>query len=221
VLADADEFLIYPNCETLSIQHYTKGLETEGAEVVRVDMVDMYPLEDLVAADFLKQLPFDAAAWFDKPYMTPWRLGSGWFSNAPSFVSHLRHRLIPETVSHDFVSQKFALFRYQPWVRFSQGIHYAANLNVSSQPAWFAHFKYHAEFEKKVKTEIHRAQHYNNAAEYRRYAAMLAESRGGFCAEGISVQYLGSHSFMELDNSEDLFSGSQASATIQENTDKL
>jgi len=98
-------------------------------------------------------------------------------------------------VPHDFVSQKFALLRYRPWVRVSQGVHYAANLTVSSKSCWFAHFKYHSGFKDKVLTEIHRGQHFNNAAEYRRYAALLTEGKGGFGKESVSKRYESSASF--------------------------
>ncbi len=199
LLADADELLVYQDCEKRTLAALVAEVEAEGADAVRVDMVDMYPLGDLGEADFTRQSPFEAAPWFDKPPITPWRLGSGWYSNGTGFVSHLRHRLLPNAVPHDFVSQKFALIRYRPWVRVSQGVHYAANLIVSSRACWFAHFKYHAGFKDKVMTEIHRGQHFNSAAEYRRYAAMLAEGKGGFGKEGISQKYQCSASFGNLE----------------------
>jgi len=202
LLADADELLVYEGCERKPLADLVAEVDAEGANAVRVDMVDMYPLGDLREADFTRQSPFEAAPWFDKTPCTPWRLGSGWFSNGTGFVSHLRHRLLPNAVPHDFVSQKFALFRYRPWVRASQGLHYAANLAVSSRPCWFAHFKYHAGFRDKVLTEIHRGQHFDNAAEYRRYAAMLTEGKGGFGKEGISKRYEGSASFAAIDSNQ-------------------
>jgi hypothetical protein len=87
-------------------------------------------------------------------------------------------------------------------VRVSQGLHYASNLAVSNRPCWFAHFKYHAGFKDKVLTEIHRGQHFNNAAEYRRYATMLTEGKGGFGKEGISKRYESSASFAASDSNQ-------------------
>lgn len=198
LLADADELLVFPDCEIRSLAEFIAEIEAEGADAVRVDMIDMYPFGDLSEADFNKQTPFDTAGWFDRPAIEPWLLGSGWFSNSNGFVSHLRHRAVPNAVPHDFVSQKYALLRYQPWVRVSQGVHYAANLKVSAHTAWFAHFKYHAGFKEKILTEIRRGQHFNNAAEYRRYAAMLAEGKGCFGEEGMSQRYEDSGSFVNL-----------------------
>jgi hypothetical protein len=198
LLADADEFLVYEGCEERPLTDFLAQVDAEGADAVQVDMVDMYPAGDLAEADFGRRSPFEAAPWFDSPPLTPWHLGSGWFSNSTGFVSHLRHRLLPTAVPADFVSQKYALFRYRPWVRVSQGLHYASNLRVSGKPCWFAHFKYHAGFKDKVAKEIQRAQHFNNAAEYRRYAALFAEGRGGFGDPQWSRRYEGSASFVSI-----------------------
>ncbi|WP_051299790.1 glycosyltransferase family 2 protein [Methylobacter luteus] len=195
LLADADELLVFPGCENRLLTEFIDEVEAEGADAVWTDMIDMYPRGDLDDADFKQQSPFEAAPWFDNPATVPWLLGSGWFSNMAGSVNHLRHRSIPDAVPHDFVSQKIALIRYQPWVRLSQGIHYAANLNISTRTAYFAHFKYHAGFKEKIRVEIQRAQHFNNAAEYRRYTVMIAEGKGGFFKKGVSVKHDGSHSF--------------------------
>jgi hypothetical protein len=80
----------------------------------------------------------------------------------------------------------------------SQGLHYASNLTLSSKVCWFAHFKYHAGFKDKVSKEIRRAQHFNNAAEYLRYAALFAEGRGGFKDARCSRRYEDSASFASI-----------------------
>jgi len=195
IVADADEFLVYEGCETRSIERLVADLEAEGATGVRVDMIDMYPFGELGDADFGKQVPFDAAPWFDRNPVSPWLLSGGFYSNSKTVVSNLRHRLINVAVPNAFTSQKYALLRYQPWVRLSEGLHDAAGLRVSAVPASFAHFKYHADFAEKVRTEIRRAQHFKGAEEYRRYAAMMKEVSGGFGKHGLSIRYEGSQSF--------------------------
>ncbi|MEO5377116.1 MAG: glycosyltransferase family 2 protein [Magnetococcus sp. DMHC-6] len=199
LLADADELLVYEGSdEGLSIEHLITKIEAQGCDAACQIMVDMYPEGDLSTADFTKEDPFTVASWFDQQMVTPWRLGSGSYSNSPSYVSHLRHRVIERSIPHDFVSQKFALFRYAPWIRLSEGVHYASNLKVYKPFTWFAHFKYHAGFKQKVEIEINRGQHFNNAAEYNRYAVMLAEGKGCFAQEGVSVKYEGGKTFAML-----------------------
>jgi glycosyltransferase involved in cell wall biosynthesis len=200
LLVDADEFLVFEGCENRPLADFVDDIEAEGSTAVRTDMVDMYPYGDLDDADFSESSPFETAAWFDAEPLIKWQLGSGMYSNNPSFLSALRHRLDGLSGPNAFTTQKYALVRYQPWVRYSQGLHDVANVAVSNSRAWLAHFKYHAGFKKKVQTEIRRGQHFNNASEYRRYAAMLAEGRGGFGLEGISRRYDGSESFACMRN---------------------
>lgn len=191
LVADADELLVYPKHNQIGLLDYVKGVESEGYSCVRTDMIDMYPMGDLSDADFTKHKPFDVAGWHDKEPLKEWALGSGWFSNSTNWVSSLRHRIDPNVEPNAFVSQKYALIKYMPWMRLSQGIHYSANTNVARKSAAFAHFKYHAGFRKKVEEEIKRKQHYGGAKEYQRYAGMLAESQGFFYIENISLNMMG------------------------------
>jgi glycosyltransferase involved in cell wall biosynthesis len=196
LLVDADEFLIYEDCETVRLGEFLMEFEREGSDGALVYMIDMYPAGDLAEASFEKASPFESAPYFDANPLIEIKFGGGSFSNSRNFVSGLRHRIAPSRINA-YVSHKYALFRYFPWVRLTEGIHYAANLRVTNRPVFLAHFKYHAEFKKKVMTEVRRNQHYNGAEEYRRYAAMLAKGSGSFIEEGTSQRYASSHSFMD------------------------
>ena len=197
VMADADEFLVYENSETRSMLELVESLEEEEADGALVYMIDMYPYGDLSEADFSMQSPFEAAPYFDKDSLTELRFGGGMYSNSRNFVNGFRHRIAPSRINA-YVSQKYALFKYYPWLRFSEGVHYAANMTPSEKPVFFAHFKYHNGFKDKIVTEIKRKQHFNGAEEYKRYASILKESRGGFGNEQSSVKYENSYSFMSL-----------------------
>lgn len=187
LLADADELLVYPDCETLSLADFISVIEREGADCVRTDMIDMYPFDNLYGADLTVHSPFTVANWFDAGSFEQWRLGNGFYSNSQSLLSTLRCRIVPG--SEPITAQKYALLRYKPWMRLSQGLHDAAGVKVASQGAWFAHFKFHAAFKQKVEDEIHRGQHFDNANEYIRYAELLSQSDGAFGKENVSVCY--------------------------------
>lgn len=191
LIADADELLIFPDYENTSLIEYVRSIESEGADCIRTDMVDMYPEGDLNDADFTAFQPFDVAAWHDKAPLIPWHLGSGYFSNRISSLSALRHRIDQNAEPNAFTSQKYALVKYQPWQRMSQGIHDIANVDCVENETWFAHFKYHAGFKNKILEEIRRKQHYDGAKEYRRYQEMLAESSGNFYSSERSVEFDG------------------------------
>lgn len=200
VLADADEFLVYPDCENRALADFLAEIEREGADAVRIGMVDMYPFGSLDEANIARLTPFEAAPWFDRHPLKPWRLGSGYYSNSVSYVSALRHRLDPQAEPNAFTSVKTALVRYQSWMHFSRGLHDAAGVTLSARWAWFAHFKYHAGFAERVRTEIRRGQHFSDAKEYRRYQAMLAKGNDRFYAQGMSVRFENSTSFDNLPN---------------------
>ncbi|WP_271912215.1 glycosyltransferase family 2 protein [Vreelandella alkaliphila] len=188
LIADADELLVYPGYQQRSLQSYLEEVEGGGYDCVRTDMIDMYPFDDLAAADFKIHKPFEVANWHDKEPLKEWVLGSGWYSNSKNYASSLRHRIDHQAEPNAFVSQKYALIKYMPWMRFSQGIHYAVNVNVAEGPIRFAHFKYHAGFKEKVAEEIQRKQHYDGAKEYQRYAGMIAEANGKFGSLEHSIQ---------------------------------
>jgi hypothetical protein len=198
LLADADELLVFEGCEQRPLTALIGEAEAEGADAVRVLMIDMYPQGPLHEASLEGRDPFEVAPWFDRQPLIHWKLGSGPFGNAPALLSALRHRLIPNDAPNLFTSQKLALLRYQPWMRLSAGLHFAAGMRVARRDACFAHFKYHAAFQQKTAQEIARKQHFDGAADYRKYQAMVAESSGVLHAEPVSARFAGSASFAAL-----------------------
>lgn len=186
LLADADELLVYPGYEERDLQTYLREVSAAGADTVMIYMIDMYPYGDLETADLTKQTPFEAASWCDAKPLIEWKLGSGQYSNGTNYLSAMRHRLAPHSPPNAFMSQKYACVRYQPWMRWSAGLHNAVIINLGSHSAMFAHFKYHAGFKKKVMEEIAREQHYNNAQEYKEYVKFM---KGGFYDKTSSMQF--------------------------------
>ncbi|MCA0177125.1 MAG: glycosyltransferase family 2 protein [Proteobacteria bacterium] len=192
VLVDLDELLIYPDCETRPLAAWLATADAEGADAVRTVMIDMYPEGDLADADLARQAPFEAAPWHDRQPLLDWHLGSGRFSNGRTQLSALRHRLAPGAAPNFFTAQKIALLRHQPWMRLSDGLHDVAGVTPARGGACLAHFKYHADFARKVHEEVRRRQHFNDAEEYRRYQAMLAEAQPRLFDAAHAVRYHGS-----------------------------
>jgi hypothetical protein len=196
LLADIDEFLVFPDCESRTLLDWVRQLGQAGADAAMVKMVDMYPRGTLADADFTRGSPFVEAPWFDADPLIQWKLGSGTYSGGSTYLSAMRHRVIAGSAPNQYTSQKIALLRYQPWVRFSEGLHYASGLHVDeTQSAWFAHFKYHAGFQRKVIEEVQRKQHYNGAEEYRRYLDLVGPEAKPLFDESLSNRYASSMSF--------------------------
>lgn len=198
LVVDIDEFLVWPGCERETLAGRCAALEAAGHDAALALMIDMYPAGPLDTADFERAAPFAEAPCFDQRPVRPWRLGSGSYSNSPSWVSAARHRLLPGSPPNHYTAQKVMLVRYQPFVRWSEGLHYAAGVRRAPEPMFLAHFKYHRGFRAKVEEEVARRQHYNDAQEYRKYRALWAEARGIMYDPAVSRRYLDSTSFADI-----------------------
>jgi hypothetical protein len=195
LIADIDEFLVFPDIENQNLATYLQRVEEDGYDCVGVNMVDMYPRGDLAAADFKKTPPFECAPYFDREATNSYVISGGVYSNHTSKVSGLRHRLNPDAPADAYTSQKYPLIKYKPWMMFSEGLHDARGMRVLPDSIYFAHFKYHAGFKEKALIEIDREQHYGNAIEYKQYLSLLAETEGDFFSETCSIKYVNSRSF--------------------------
>lgn len=191
LIADIDELLItsLPDRPAPSLADITAKAEAEGADALRVFMLDLYPKGSLAQADMTKDAAFDLAPYCDAtPFLTN-SPSNGSYGNSHTWTSALRHRLIPNSRAELFVAQKAALLRYRPWMRLSAGLHYIANAELSDRALIFGHFKYHAEFLKKAQAEVYRRQHFNNAEEYRSYLALNYEGREVLFDPAVSVHW--------------------------------
>jgi hypothetical protein len=177
LVADADELLVWDGTATGDLPGLLAGDGFAGADAVRLYMLDMYPQGPLSGATFATGTPFDGAPCTDaEPFLAD-SLARGPFSDAPTWTSGLRHRLIPGSRPELFVAQKVALLRYRPWMRLTEGLHYVAGTRLAPREMLLAHFKYTAAFRAKAEAEVARRQHFNDAEEYRKYLALVSEGR--------------------------------------------
>jgi len=189
VVADADELLVFEGWTKTSLSEALERISEEGADAAQVLMVDMYPEGPLSSADLTEADPFEVAPWYDKIPFRQVHLHRGVFGDGPTVTSNARHRVDPTSPPHAFTTNKYAIIKYNPGVRLSEGLHSATNLRVSSKIFWFAHFKYHSGLATKVAEEVRRGQHFGNAAEYRRYESLLKTYEAGIWREGVSAKF--------------------------------
>lgn len=186
LVADADEFLVWDESARGHLPALLRGAEFEGADAVRIFMLDLYPKGPLAGADLSRGDPFEGAGFADlTPFLTT-SGGRGPFSDQPTWTSGLRHRLMPGARSELFVAQKIALLRFGPQMQLSAGLHYVSGCRLAPRDLVFGHFKYNAAFAARVAREVARGQHFNGAEEYRKYQDLLAEGRDCLWQEGVS-----------------------------------
>lgn len=195
LVADADEFLFWslPDPQgqvTGDLPALLRDPAYQGADMVRLSMLDLYPPGPLSEARFALG-PFAEATHIDRAPLRFDYAGRGPWGNCDSVTSNLRHRLMEAmgqpAMRNLFVAQKYALMQYQPWMQFSAGLHYAVGGKVADRALAFAHFKYNAEFHAKAQAEVARGQHFNNAEEYSKYLALLSEGRDRLFDPAVSV----------------------------------
>ncbi len=187
LVADADEFLVLPD-GVQGLPELLRMPEFADADCSRVFMLDLYPEGSLADATLASGDPFSELTHCDRtPFKFAWNPGA--YDNAETWTSGLRHRLLAGSHANLFVAQKYALIRYRPWMRFTDGLHYAAEVRLATRDLMFAHFKYHADFFERAQIETARGQHFNNAEEYRKYLALQKEGRERIFEPGLSVPW--------------------------------
>ncbi len=173
IVADADEFLVFPGFENTEIASYISALESDEADCVLTPLVDMYPRGSLNEVDFWQHSPLEAANCFDSNSAQPWFFNRGPFSNHTASTSCMRARVFSDAKPGLFTNQKFTLFRYTPWIRLAEGLHHIFGYKkLATARAHILHFKYDKNFLDKCTAEVLRGQHFDGASEYRLYAEL-------------------------------------------------
>lgn len=189
LVADADELMVLRADLTGDLPEMLRSEDFADADVARVFMLDMYPEGSLEHVDLKSASPFEQAGFVDREPFLETSFGQGPFSNAPTWTSAVRHRLIPGSRRELFVAQKLALLKYHPLMRLSAGLHYGAGMRLAARELLFGHFKYNADFRRKAQAETARRQHFNGAEEYQKYLALASEGRDVIYEAGLSVPW--------------------------------
>ena len=189
VVADADELLLFPGYQERALPVWLRQFRRSEVDAIGVRMLDMYPKGPLSETDIAGADLFDLAGYVDREPFLATSLSKGPYSNTDMITSAVRHRLMPGARPDLFVAQKVAVINYAPWMQFSTSLHFASDVQLAAEPVLFAHFKYHAEFAAKAQREIKRGQYFNNAEEYRRYVALVAEGRHRIYDAAVSVPW--------------------------------
>jgi hypothetical protein len=193
LVVDADELLAIdagsPDGSGASLTDLLATPAFERADAARLFMLDMYPSGPLAEADFVAAGPFTQADHCDRDAFLTTSASMGPFSDQPTWTSGLRHRLVTGSRPELFVAQKIALMRYRPWMRLSAGLHFCAEARLAERELLLCHFKYNAAFRRKALTEVRRRQHFNDAEEYRKYQAILAEGHDTLHDPELSVHW--------------------------------
>ena len=176
VIADVDEFLVFPDVEHRSLRDLCDGFDRDHVVAMPAVMLDMYSDGPIRAASCASgQDPRDVCAWFDHdfahrhaPDATPW-------TNIDAYWGGVRRRVFGE--ESDVFLSKVPLVRYTHERIIPAGAHgtNARPEAVASVRGALLHFKFTSRFVEQLDEEIsNRAAWGSQAESYSTYARMLA-----------------------------------------------
>lgn len=175
---DADEFFIYPFCDTRPIRALTDWLETNGARSFPAMLIDMYPKGPVGDALYAEgQNPFDIADGFDAGNYLVSRnhlYGNLWIQGGPRARAFFADD--PENAPS---LNKIPLVRWDRSYVYVNSTHMLLPRGLNQTFAQHGgekasgcllHAKFLATFDAKVQEEMARRQHFGSSREYRAYA---------------------------------------------------
>jgi hypothetical protein len=184
VLADADELLVYPDWENLSIRQLCRFLSLENANALRCILVDMYSNKSFAETKYVTGTDLiSACPYFESESIlcfTPlFALRATMRSGEWSYAGGMRYRLFNTPVLLD----KVGLIKYSTSMRLIPGQHGLTPAVFSELRGAMLHYKFLSDFHDRAVAEAARGEHWNAAEEYRKYAAIL-EAHGDLKAFG-------------------------------------
>lgn len=189
VTVDADEFLVYPFCDTRPLRALTDWLEASSVRAFAAMILDMYPKGPLDAQPYREgQDPFEIACWFDSGNYTVKRnpgLGNLWIQGGPR-----ARAFFPDRPKEAPALNKIPLVRWHRSYAYVSSTHMILprGLNLAYD-AWggekasgcLLHAKFLDTLGAKAEEELQRGQHFATSREYAAYREGLARQPELWC----------------------------------------
>ncbi len=186
---DADEFLVYPFCDTRPLEALTDWLDTSSIRSFPAMLLDMYPKGRIDAETYREgNNPFELAAWFDAGNYTYKRnphLGDLWVQGGPRARSFFADA--PERAP---ALNKIPLVRWHKNYAYVSSTHMLLprGLNLvydewggEKASGCLLHAKLLDTIGAKAEEELVRREHYAASHEYRAYAEALRDHPDFWC----------------------------------------
>jgi len=196
VLADADEFLVYPRMQQAKLPVLTAWMVRQQHQALECLLLDMYserPIREAVytaGQDPLEVCPcFDPASHFSALFYETVR---GWFGGVRRRVFGVEPAL-----------RKVPLIKFAPRVYPHLGYHHVWKVRFAPLTGVMQHFKFFSRFHQTAQREAARGEHWNNASEYKTYWNVL-QQHGDMClADAGSQRYTGVDQLLRLNLMQD------------------
>ena len=180
---DADEFLVYPYCDTRPLPALTYWLENAGVRSFGAMVLDMYPKGRIADAPLIEGAdPFETACWFDTGNYTierNWALGNLWIQGGPRAREFFAERPYDAPALN-----KIPLVHWHRRYAYVSSTHMLLprGLNLvfdewggEKASGALMHAKFLNTFTTKAEEELKRREHYASSREYAAYLTADAE----------------------------------------------
>ncbi len=189
LVADPDEFLIYPFCDTRPIRALTDWLDASSIKSFSAMLLDMYPRGPITERPYhAGQDPLEIACWFDAGNYTMTKnadYGNLWIQGGP------RSRVFfPETPELAPALNKVPLVKWNRRYAYASSTHMLLPRGLNQVfDEWggekasglLLHTKFLDTFTVKADEELSRGQHYSGSIEYKAYAERLRDNPELWC----------------------------------------
>ncbi|MEL6168929.1 MAG: glycosyltransferase family 2 protein [Pseudomonadota bacterium] len=189
LVVDADEFFVYPFCDTRPLEALTDWLDASSIRSFGALLLDMYPKGPLDATPYRTgEDPFEVAGWFDPGNYTITKnplFHNLWIQGGARARTFFADR--PERAP---ALNKIPLVKWRSGYAFASSTHMLLprGLNLVYD-AWggektsgcLLHAKFLHTFAERSAEEIDRREHFSNASEYQRYGAFARSGQEIWC----------------------------------------
>jgi hypothetical protein len=190
ILADADELLIYPQMDRVTLPELCRRLDArrfEGLECMLLDMYSDRPIKDAIYTP--GQNPLDICPFFDPASHYPRH-----FYDCQAPFGGVRQRMFGTEVC----LRKVPLVKVTPYTYVHLGYHEVWTVRLAEMRGVMLHFKFFSRFCAAAKEEAYRGEHWNGASEYKKYLDVLQDQQELNLAYEGSVRYSGAEQLLRL-----------------------
>jgi hypothetical protein len=188
-VVDADEFFVYPFCDTRPLRALTDWLDASSIRSFSAMLLDMYPKGPFDAQPYREgQDPFEIASWFDSGNYVINRnskFGNLWIQGGPRMRMFFADA--PERAP---ALNKIPLVKWHRDYAYVSSTHMLLPRGLNqTYDEWggekasgvLLHAKFLDTFARKAEEEMERKQHYANSHEYRAYRLATAVEPDLWC----------------------------------------
>lgn len=195
---DVDEFLVYPNIETLTLKGLTAYLDARNYEGVFSIFLDFYSNSPLSATEYkLGQSPFEVCTYYDPP--------SNYYCYEREIFPHIeikggprQRKFWPGADKKVGPSmRKLVLIKWGENFQYTHSTHSCVPIRLADITGAVAHFKFLSHFAEYAKSEVKRNARIANSIDWKVYSSVLDKEDVCFYQTDQSKLYQTSSSLLD------------------------